>query len=541
MKITVVVPYQITKEPKSGGVLRIYHLFKDTGATLVGYGEERGTELFSNSLIQETYPKTLLRLFTEKILERYIDERASNLISSYWFCKKNVLYKTKINTLAKKSDVLITELPYHFSLIKNYKNKLLIYNAHNVEYLLQKEVLPNNLLGKILANQIKKAEEEACVKSHIVFACSEEDKKKLCSLYNILPKKIFVVPNGTTIENTSSFSTEEKLKERENWGLGKKDIILFVGSRYKPNLDAVNFIHRELAPPIPEKNFLVAGEIVELFLDKYPEIQEMQKSFFSISQKPSAYGLHKTEFWPNNLCVRWTRKTCVLKIPGEITSFSINIKCPRRIKGYMSINGKKVLSFQSNRKWEKIGTSFEKTKNPLIEIHLDKTWKPLQDSRRLGIAISKLMYTSENKEKEIPLSNLRTLGFKSNNVFFLSHFTEKEKVSIFAMSDVAINPMSIGSGTNLKMFEYMNYQLPIITTKKGARGIEQNNNNKAFVVCKKNEFKQTIKNVSGDKKLQEKLKNNATFLVENKYNWNCISKDMIQIIKQHTSANNKSL
>ena len=36
-----------------------------------------------------------------------------------------------------------------------------------------------------------------------------------------------------------------------------------------------------------------------------------------------------------------------------------------------------------------------------------------------------------------------------------------------------INPMISGSGTNIKMFDFMAAGLPIITTDIGARGIEE--------------------------------------------------------------------
>ena len=40
-------------------------------------------------------------------------------------------------------------------------------------------------------------------------------------------------------------------------------------------------------------------------------------------------------------------------------------------------------------------------------------------------------------------------------------------------TDVAINPMFSGSGTNIKMFDFMAAGLPIVTTAIGARGIRR--------------------------------------------------------------------
>lgn len=60
----------------------------------------------------------------------------------------------------------------------------------------------------------------------------------------------------------------------------------------------------------------------------------------------------------------------------------------------------------------------------------------------------------------------------SANTIITGPVTEAEKAEWFAASDFAINPMTSGSGTNIKMFDFMAAGLPIVTTDIGARGIE---------------------------------------------------------------------
>jgi len=50
--------------------------------------------------------------------------------------------------------------------------------------------------------------------------------------------------------------------------------------------------------------------------------------------------------------------------------------------------------------------------------------------------------------------------------------SEDEKRSWLQAADVAINPMFAGSGTNIKMLDYLAAGLPVIATPTGARGIE---------------------------------------------------------------------
>lgn len=60
-----------------------------------------------------------------------------------------------------------------------------------------------------------------------------------------------------------------------------------------------------------------------------------------------------------------------------------------------------------------------------------------------------------------------------DNVGLLGVVSEEQKKRIFAIADFALNPMMSGSGTNLKMFDYMSAGLPVLTTEFGARGIER--------------------------------------------------------------------
>jgi glycosyltransferase involved in cell wall biosynthesis len=61
---------------------------------------------------------------------------------------------------------------------------------------------------------------------------------------------------------------------------------------------------------------------------------------------------------------------------------------------------------------------------------------------------------------------------KQENVCLFGEVTEEEKAVIFEVADIALNPMFTGSGTNLKMAEYLAAGIPVVTTEKGIRGFE---------------------------------------------------------------------
>ncbi|MDA8417840.1 MAG: glycosyltransferase family 4 protein [Desulfobacteraceae bacterium] len=57
------------------------------------------------------------------------------------------------------------------------------------------------------------------------------------------------------------------------------------------------------------------------------------------------------------------------------------------------------------------------------------------------------------------------------NMLFLDTLSERQKAVVFQVSDVALNPMTSGSGTNLKMLDYAAWGLPVVSTPYGNRGL----------------------------------------------------------------------
>ena len=268
MKITLVSFYKMTRPLNSGGLLRTYNLFKTSDVSMVGYGDKNSREKFSKTFVQQVIAKRMIHKLTEKTVYWLSKSNVSSYVVSSWFCKIDKPFIRALDKYAGRSDILIAEFPYQFSLISKYKNKLLIYDAHNTEGLLQKDILPDNLIGRILKERVNHIEQEACKRSDIIFTCSENDKKNICSLYRVPDKKIFVVPNGTDTKISYPVSDQKKRELKEESDLIGKNIVLFIGSDHKPNLEAIRFIVNDLAPKLPKKTFLIVGGAVKLFLDE---------------------------------------------------------------------------------------------------------------------------------------------------------------------------------------------------------------------------------------------------------------------------------
>ena len=108
------------------------------------------------------------------------------------------------------------------------------------------------------------------------------------------------------------------------------------------------------------------------------------------------------------------------------------------------------------------------------------------------------------------------------NVHFTGFVSEELKLKYLWAADLGINPMFSGSGTNIKMFDFMSVGLPVIATQIGARGIDIGSPS-ALVVSDANNFTKSIEKVLSDKTLASQLGKRARETVESQYSWEKIS------------------
>jgi glycosyltransferase involved in cell wall biosynthesis len=101
---------------------------------------------------------------------------------------------------------------------------------------------------------------------------------------------------------------------------------------------------------------------------------------------------------------------------------------------------------------------------------------------------------------------------KPKNVGFTGITDDVEKEMYLSVVDVAINPMLTGSGTNLKMLDYMANGIPVISTEVGVRGL--NIPSGYIVVCDTKKFDESILNI--DKAVQ--IKKSRAY-VEDNFSW----------------------
>jgi glycosyltransferase involved in cell wall biosynthesis/GT2 family glycosyltransferase len=108
------------------------------------------------------------------------------------------------------------------------------------------------------------------------------------------------------------------------------------------------------------------------------------------------------------------------------------------------------------------------------------------------------------------------------NVRLPGVLSDADKARYLAAADIALNPMFSGSGTNVKMFDFMAAALPVLTTAVGARGIAQGTE-PAFRVSEPAAFASAIDELSRSPEIAASLAAAGRRLVEQAYSWERIS------------------
>jgi len=391
-KLTVTTTFQIYP-PMGGGQVRIYNLYKHIAknydievVSLTSCDQNEFIGPIAPGLIETRIPVSEHHAQAE--LEKYEKKVGVPVqdIAMLALYEETPRYNDLLKESLSNSDLVIISHPYTYNVVqKHLSNIKFAYEAHNVEFLLKKNILPENETSRELLELVFKAEKECCEESEFVFTCSEGDRTELSKLYGISTDKIIVVPNGVDCSATPFTSYAKRLENKVKLGLENETLALFMGSWHGPNLEACEHI-LQIARQCPEIKFLLMGS--------------------------------QCNYFEGNDAIR------------------------------------------------------------------------------------------------------------PDNVGMLGLVSEVEKKRIFSVVDFALNPMTSGSGTNLKMFDYMSAGIPVITTAFGARGIDRR---EVLMISEVDDMAATLEKNRG-RDISE-LAIDARSYVERTFDWSVISEMLLNKLR----------
>jgi glycosyltransferase involved in cell wall biosynthesis/GT2 family glycosyltransferase len=128
----------------------------------------------------------------------------------------------------------------------------------------------------------------------------------------------------------------------------------------------------------------------------------------------------------------------------------------------------------------------------------------------------------------------------SPNVIITGQIDDATRTRWYQAVDFALNPMMAGSGTNIKMFDFMAMALPIVTTEIGARGIETGGDRVFHVVAPTVQaFASAIADLH-DPARRRKMGDAARTCVEDGYAWERISQLLGQFMANRVALAGQS-
>jgi glycosyltransferase involved in cell wall biosynthesis len=115
------------------------------------------------------------------------------------------------------------------------------------------------------------------------------------------------------------------------------------------------------------------------------------------------------------------------------------------------------------------------------------------------------------------------------NVKVLGVVDETTKEVLLHAADLALNPMFAGSGTAIKMFDFMAASLPVVSTAIGARGIVEKTN-EGIVVAPAEHFAAEIVALLADDARRDDLGKRNRRTVEDRFSWERISANLGRLL-----------
>lgn len=124
-----------------------------------------------------------------------------------------------------------------------------------------------------------------------------------------------------------------------------------------------------------------------------------------------------------------------------------------------------------------------------------------------------------------------TLGSIPSNVRALGVVDEQVKSRWIRAADVALNPLASGSGTSIKMFDFMAAGTPVLTTEVGARGIVVTGE-LPFEMASLAEFPDALRAMLSDIHVRRVLGSRGRKTVESFYAWERISPGLGTLLRK---------
>ncbi|MDQ1446658.1 MAG: hypothetical protein QOI20_3122, partial [Acidimicrobiaceae bacterium] len=257
-----------------GGQLRCFHLYRhlasrfDVEAVCLGGPQDVQQEIeLAPGYVETVVPKSAEHEAAERAIHAEAGLPVTDIVASMHI-DKTPAYLEALHKASLGADAVILADPFQQPAVAMVAPDVpTVYDSFNAEIVLKRTLLPDNDMGRLLLDTVRRVEGASIRDSLVVSVCSSEDQAMLELEYGLDTDKLVYTPNGVDSEATPYTGPDDRAEAREHWlrrfsemsGLrGLRRIAFFAGSWHLPNIDAGKHIIA-MAPSLPDVVFLLVG------------------------------------------------------------------------------------------------------------------------------------------------------------------------------------------------------------------------------------------------------------------------------------------
>jgi len=244
------------KQRGSGGIARVRNLLSnlDCDVVLITFDRSFDIALIGEGFLHVTVAKTDAHVAFEEAVNAGESVSVNDGVASLFAASHRALTQIAC-ALALRARGVVFEHPYMapvLDALSTVRSEMtVIYSAHNVESKLKAELLGRHRLRDTWVSYIAELEGSLLARADWVVCCTKED----ADLFKACGAEVMVVPNGCELVDKDVLDAMRQAKRRAATTVG------FLGSSHGPNVDAAEYILKNLAPEFPEVQMEIIGSV----------------------------------------------------------------------------------------------------------------------------------------------------------------------------------------------------------------------------------------------------------------------------------------
>ena len=276
----LVADNQVLDPPVGGGRIRIYELYRhlaqlDFDITYIGAYDWPGPvyrdQMLASNFREIVTPLTQPHFARDRKYQRATGGKTTVDVTIPKLLKYSPRFRRMAKEHGRRAEAVIISHPWVFPYVPRRPGQKLIYDAHNCEYIVKRQILSDTAAGRKMVEDVRQLEQDLCRSADLIFACSEDDAEQFVKLYGIERDKIVLVPNGVDVEDIQPASPAEREWARQELGLPlDRPVLIFIGSGYAPNTEAAGFLVKEVAPRLSNCDIVIAGSVRDSYQASHP-------------------------------------------------------------------------------------------------------------------------------------------------------------------------------------------------------------------------------------------------------------------------------